>query len=168
MPSSCSNRRMGRAGGYHIGRKVDIAGGAVNAIAPGLSVVRERLENRTLFLLAGALDKRDPLLLEAKKPCCLEEEIPSYVYREVRPGQPVRELPAPDSDDHGADALRYGCCFLDKTDWRPELEAERLGPATFGGIMGHEEMWERIESGQAEIDHAVRLGWIDPPRRRRW
>ncbi len=144
------NTRLSRAGGYHLSGKADIAGGANNAIQAGLSVVRERFANRTLFVLSGALERQDPLLAEAKKPCSLAEEIPSYIYREIKDGHAVRDEPAPDSDDHACDALRYVCLHLDTSDWRSSEENQEhtFPPGSFGAVLGHAEVFEAMESGE--------------------
>lgn len=63
-----------------------------------------------LFLLRDSLVERDRRLEEAKKPCCTEEEMDSYVWREARTG--LKEEPLK-QDDHGNDALRYMVAHLD-------------------------------------------------------
>ncbi len=137
------NTRLGRAGGYHLTDEADIAGGANNAIQVGLSVVRERWANKSLFILRNALDRPDPILAEQKKPTGLIEEIPSYIYRDHKDGQAIREEPAPDADDHSADALRYLCLFLDSNDWRsPVAKGLEYASGTFGSVMGHVEVLE--------------------------
>ena len=65
--------------------------------------------NSPLFLFANALVRRDPLLVEVKKPTCTEEEIEAYVWDRVtggRLGERLLEAPA-DRDNHGMDAKRY-------------------------------------------------------------
>jgi hypothetical protein len=59
-----------------------------------------------LFLVRGALVKRDPLLDEAGRPCCTEEEIGGYVWNEAK-DQPVKEM------DDGCDTMRYLVAHLD-------------------------------------------------------
>ena len=146
------NVRLGRAGGYHITNKADIAGGGNNAIQAGLSVVRERWDNRTLFILRNALKRPDPILAEAKKPTGLIEELPSYIYREIKDGSPVKDEPAPDADDHSADALRYLCLFLDDHDWRPTPEIDRsFKPGSFGARLGHAEVGDDVEQMMLEL-----------------
>lgn len=140
------NTRLARAGGYHITRKTDICGGANNAIAVGLSVVRERFANRTLFILRSALERPDPILADAKKPTGIIEELPSYIYREIRDGSPVKDEPAPDSDDHSCDALRYLCLHLDTHDWRPSTEQARTFAAgSYGDMFNHAGVADEVE-----------------------
>ena len=158
---------MGRAGGHWLGRSVDIAGGARNAVSAGLSVVRERFADKSLFILASALDRPDPLLLEAKEPTCLAQEIPSYIYREVKDGQTVREEPAPGQADHAADALRYGCLFLDDHDWQPEAVQHEFNPNSYAAVLDHASVWGRVESGESQRKYMqslygpVRKHWSD-------
>ncbi len=145
------NKRLGRAGGYHISSKTPIAGGAINAIQPGLSVVRERFANRSLFILRSALDRPDPILAEAKKPVGLVEELPSYIYREIKDGSPVKDDPAPDADDHSCDALRYLCLHLDSNDWRTQPEQDRtFAPGSYGARLGHADVPDEVEAFEME------------------
>lgn len=139
------NHRMGKVGGYWIAQGVEKK---PNDFGPSASIVRERLELKTLYFLKGNLESRDPELVEAKKPTCVEEEIPSYVYREIKDGQPVKEEPAPDSDDHGADALRYLCMFLDRNDWQPVKEKSQYPAGSFGKLLGHDKVLRRMKEGQ--------------------
>jgi hypothetical protein len=68
-----------------------------------------------LFLLRDSLVSRDPLLDEAKKPCCTEEEIESYVWDEVTGGRlGDRTLEEPRAvDNHGMDAKRYMVMYFE-------------------------------------------------------
>lgn len=80
---------------------------AEKAVSPGIQAVASRLkiagDNRPrLFLLRDSLVRRDPELVEAKRPTCTEEEIESYVWNDKRlKDEPVKE------NDHGMDATRY-------------------------------------------------------------
>lgn len=135
------NQRMGKVGGHWIARPVEKL---KNDFGPTAGIVRERFDDQSLFFLRGNLESRDPELIEAKCPCSVEEEIQSYVYREVKDGQAVKEECAPDSDDHGCDMVRYGMTFLDRNDWQPNQEKSRLPIGSIGRIMGHEALLERI------------------------
>lgn len=53
-----------------------------------------------VFFLRDSLVERDPVLVDAKKPTCTEEEIPAYVWNPEK-DEPVKK------DDHGCDTLRY-------------------------------------------------------------
>lgn len=124
---------------------------AMNSFEAGANIVRDRLATSTdgkprLFILRNALESRDPELAEAKKPCGLIEEIPSYTYREIKDGQPVREEPAPDSDDHSCDAARYACAYLDYSVYEPQKPVKVVDPNTFEGRFNVEEFMERLRS----------------------
>lgn len=58
-----------------------------------------------LYLLENALVESDPKLKDAKKPTCLEEELPGLVWDTKKDGSAPEE--AVKLDDHGCDALRY-------------------------------------------------------------
>jgi phage terminase large subunit len=64
-----------------------------------------------LFLYRDALVERDRELLDAKKPCCSEEEVEGYVW-DVAGGRRKGETPV-DRDNHGMDAMRYMVMHLD-------------------------------------------------------
>lgn len=106
---------------------------AINAFSTGADVVRERFDRNALFIVRGSLDKIDPDLRSAHQPVCLVDEIPSYEYREIKPGQRSKEEPRPDGVEHGCDALRYGMMYLDyskytkekQTQWRKGTELRR-------------------------------------------
>ncbi len=53
----------------------------------------------------------DPVLVAAKKPATLQDEIPGYQWPDSPDGRPVKEVPVK-VDDHALDALRYGCFYL--------------------------------------------------------
>jgi phage terminase large subunit len=93
---------------------------ALKEVQAGIEKVASRLKAAAdgrprLFLLRDSLVRRDPLLEEAKKPTCTEEEIDSYVWDEVaggRLGERILEQPRP-IDDHGMDAMRYVVMHLE-------------------------------------------------------
>jgi len=139
------NNRMGMVGGFWI------AIGANNDFLMGSNVVRERLEKDTLFFLAdcqftGGMRHDevepgpDPLRIERRKPVSLIEEIPSYNYKEAKPGMLTREEPATDSEDHGCDACRYAMVWLDGTDWSPAMAAPVYEAGTYGAFFKHAEV----------------------------
>jgi len=151
------NTRLGRAGGMQLSNKADIAGGATNAIQAGLSVVRERFANKSLFILSNALDRPDPILTEAKKPTGLIEEVPSYIYREIKDGSQVKDDPAPDGDDHSCDALRYLCLHLDSHDWRRQAQVDHtFAPGTFGAVLNHANVEDEVEAA-FQLPRNIRL-----------
>jgi len=76
------------------------------------------------------------------KPCCLIEELPSYVWTKSRDGRPVRERPDPTCSDHGVDALRYAAMFL----WNRDMSLPEAPPeyedGTWGDLLGHTALHE--------------------------
>jgi phage terminase large subunit len=52
------------------------------------------------------LVEADPLLEEAKKPLCLDDEIVGYTWQKTQDGKPDKEQPVK-VDDHGCDTMRY-------------------------------------------------------------
>jgi phage terminase large subunit len=89
---------------------------ATKDISPGIQAVASRLKvagdgKPRLFLLRNSLVARDPVLDEARKPLCTEEEIDAYVW-DTASGRRHGEIPI-DRDNHGLDALRYVVAKLD-------------------------------------------------------
>ena len=66
------------------------------------------------------------------KPCGIIEEITSYQWEEPKPDKASRERPN-QVNDHGLDALRYGCLAIDR--WF-DGEAEKDKPAYEEGTIG--------------------------------
>lgn len=90
---------------------------ARKSVKDGIEAVQSRLKvagdgRPRLFLVRGALVERDPLLADAKKPTCTEEEVGGYVWAPGPDGRAAKEEPVK-IDDHGADALRYACAEVD-------------------------------------------------------
>ena len=108
------NRRMGQVGGHWIATPCD----KTKDFKVQASIVRERLENNGLFVLRNCRQVRDPELVENKKPIGLIEEMPEYVYAELKDGKPVKEEPDRGCADHSQDMLRYVCAFVEHSDWR--------------------------------------------------
>jgi phage terminase large subunit len=89
---------------------------AHKAVSPGIQAVASRLKvagdgRPRLFLLRDALDERDPLLVEAKRPTCTDEEVESYVWN-VAGGRKKGEEPLKEND-HGCDCTRYLVAYRD-------------------------------------------------------
>jgi len=82
-------------------------------ITSGIQAVQKRFKTNTIFLMQDSLVSRDPLLDEAKKPCCTEEEIDSYIWPKGVDGKPIKEVPVKEND-HGMDTMRYGVAYIDK------------------------------------------------------
>jgi len=93
-------------------------------ISPGVQAVEERLRiagdgKPRLFLLRGSLVKKDKSLEAKHLPTCTEEELLRYAWPKAPDGKPLKEQPVK-VNDHGCDALRYLCAYLDLTTrWRP-------------------------------------------------
>lgn len=65
-----------------------------------------------LFIFKDALVERDELLAEDKKPLCLAQELPEYVFPKSSDGKPNKEEPVK-LHDHGCDAMRYGVAYVE-------------------------------------------------------
>lgn len=78
-------------------------------VLEGIQAVQKRLRpvgnKPRLFLLRNSVKERDNSLVEAKKPCSTEEEIPGYIW-DTGAGKNPKEQPLK-QDDHGCDAMRY-------------------------------------------------------------
>lgn len=74
-------------------------------VTEGIQAVQVRLRDAKIAILRDSLVERDPTLVDAKKPCCTEEEIPGYIW-DTGAGKAPKEQPLK-VDDHGCDALRY-------------------------------------------------------------
>jgi hypothetical protein len=94
----------------HLGRSTVAAH---KSVSEGIQAVGERLKpagdgKPRLFICKDALAERDPLLAEARKPCCTEDEMSEYVWdaSAAAGSQNKRETPLK-RNDHGMDAMRY-------------------------------------------------------------
>lgn len=86
-------------------------------VSPGIQAVKARLKVQPdgkprIFFVRGALVEVDPLLVEAKKPTCTEEEIPGYSWKQYDDGKPNKEEPIK-VNDHGCDDTRYLVARID-------------------------------------------------------
>lgn len=80
-------------------------------VSPGIQAVKTRLKVQSdgkprLYFVRGALVSIDPLLEEAKKPVCTEDEMPGYSWKRYEDGKPNKEEPVK-INDHGCDTTRY-------------------------------------------------------------
>lgn len=115
-------------------------------------MVRQKMRIQTdgrpgLVMLAGCLEFRDMDLHEKGLPCSTSEEIPSYVYATSGDGRLDVEKTDPDCADHGCDSMRYAVTFLWRRDLSEEKEKERSRKITWGDVLGHDEVWDKIRSG---------------------
>lgn len=97
---------------------------AFKSISPGIQAVQKRIARAgdgkpRIFFLRDSLVERDPALEEARKPCCLEEEIEAYVWPQTSSGKPEAPVKI---DDHSCDAMRYVCAFVDRVAADPSHE----------------------------------------------
>lgn len=89
---------------------------APKAVDAGIQSVAARLRvagdgKPRLFIFKTALVERDPELVEAHKPQSTAQEFDGYVW-DTAAGRRKGEQPVK-RDDHGMDALRYMCHYLD-------------------------------------------------------
>jgi phage terminase large subunit len=81
---------------------------ADNAVLPGINAVKQRMAQKRLHIVRDSLGQVDETLEAERKPKCLEDEIPMYVWaNKSAKEQPVK------ADDHGVDMLRYAVMYLD-------------------------------------------------------
>jgi phage terminase large subunit len=83
---------------------------ARKSVSDGIQAVQTRLKvagdgRPRLVVMRDAVARRDPELVEAKKPTCVIDEFPGYVWA-VKPGGSLKEEPLKEND-HSMDALRY-------------------------------------------------------------
>ncbi len=102
-------------------------------ITSGIQAVQRRIKvahdgKPRLFILDNALVARDPLLDEAKKPCCTAEEVDCYVWPKGQDGKALKEVPVKEYD-HGMDAGRYGVAYIDKVGDDGVLEFSVAAPS---------------------------------------
>lgn len=122
---------------------------AENAVMSGIEHVRMALnpEDPQLFLIRGALVHRDPALDDRSLPCCLEEEIPRYVYPKVEEDKPVKEKPDSICDDHACDAMRYACMAAWKRNFEVLKARAKFPEGSYGHVLGHEAVLKRMGPG---------------------
>lgn len=136
------NERMGTpAGRKHPG----LARKANNSWRTGADQLNEALRPQDgsrpkIYVVHNCLRSgRDEQRDYEKQPCCLEEEIPGYVWRKHQDGRPLKEEPEPGQQDHSLDAARYAGMF----NWRRDMEHPRPGMPMFpvdtlGDLLKHE------------------------------
>ena len=92
-----------------------------------------------MYFVKGALNGRDPHLVEKSSPTCLEEELPSLVWAESKDGRPVREIPDPSCADHACDAMRYAVMFAWRKDMSRAVSVEKYAANSLGSLLQHDE-----------------------------
>jgi WD40 repeat protein len=103
------------SGGLDTTVKVWIPTTGIQAVASRLKVAGDGKPR--LFLLRNSLVEPDPVLIDAKRPLCTEEEINAYVW-DTSAGRRQGEVPI-DENNHGLDALRYLVARFDGPQARP-------------------------------------------------
>lgn len=91
---------------------------ADNDIMVGLRIVQQRLRKQAdgrygLYFLRDCLQGVDNALVEARQPFSTTQEFETYVYEEPKDGKALKEKPV-DYSNHGMDAMRYACMFVDR------------------------------------------------------
>lgn len=104
-------------------------------VSPGLQAVSQRLKvagdgRPRLALARDALVSRDPLLDEAKKPTCTDEEFEAYVWddatKKLNPDGTYKAEAPLKINDHGMDAMRYLVAYFDLQDPRLAMMGQAL------------------------------------------
>ena len=82
---------------------------ADNAVLPGINAVKQRLAEKRLFVVRDSLQSTDEALVEGRRPKCVEEEFPAYVWADKSGKEtPIKE------DDHGMDMVRYAVAQMER------------------------------------------------------
>lgn len=109
---------------------------ANKSVQTGLSVVRDRLEAKQMFLCMDASRVFDAELDEAQKPKSTEEEIPAYCFPVNDDDKPISEEPDPLCTDHGCDAMRYAAMYLWGKDYSIKPKPPRARTGSMSAILG--------------------------------
>lgn len=101
---------------------------ANNDISVGIQAVQARLVKAgdgrpRLFILKDAVVEADEELIAKHEPACTADEFDVYMWPKSQDGRSLKEKPLP-KNDHGLDALRYVCVYLDLT---PDTGAPEAG-----------------------------------------
>jgi phage terminase large subunit len=81
-------------------------------VTEGIQAVASRMKPQgpdgrpRIELMRDSVERRDPDLIEAKKPTCTAEEVPGYIWAPPTAGRKAKEEPQKE-DDHGCDGMRY-------------------------------------------------------------
>lgn len=142
---------------------------AIKEISPGLQAVASRLRvpgdgKPRLVIFKDALDERDPVLDEAKKPTCTAEEFEGYTW-DTGGGRRKGEQPV-DRDNHGMDAIRYAIFWLDgkpRGEWgKSDADGGRIGAGAIEGVAGRRpapEVRGFPADGKSVAERAPRGAW---------
>lgn len=94
-----------------------------------------------MYFIDDALSEgggRDASRAAARKTVCTEDEFLGYTWKQHKDGQPIKEEPEDENDDHGLDCARYAAMFV----WHNDLEPEDNTPVLPVGSIGWELGWE--------------------------
>ena len=94
-----------------------------------------------LMISAYALTEGKDMTL-GFRPKSVVEEIPGYIYRVQKPGEPIHEEPAASASDHGCDSMRYAVWWVHRTFTVRRQRARLAPPGSIGAIMGGFEQLE--------------------------
>lgn len=92
----------------------------------GIQVMQDRIAAGRLKWVRGCLIEIDQDLRNAYKPWSTIQEFDCYVWKRNTDGTITKEEPEK-KNDHGMDALRYLCMYLDKDNYRLSPGAPSLG-----------------------------------------
>jgi len=95
---------------------------AFTDVLPTITNLQERFAQDRFYIVRDSLRYRDERLVEARKPTCLEEELPSYVWADKN----TKDVPVKE-DDHGIDYSRYACAYVDKLTRKTRRKAKVYG-----------------------------------------
>ena len=137
---SLFNDRLTEKGHPRIARPADNRRKSKGGELGGLDMVAWGFAKDLIFLVRGALQGRDPDLVAAHKPTCLEEEIPSYIWLKAEDGREVKEETDPACEDHACDATRYACMFAWRKDLEPRIKEPVFPPNSFGAALRHKQV----------------------------
>ena len=133
---------------------------ARKSVASGIEAVKALMRVQgdgrpRLYVMRDALVERDPLLVDAKRPVCTEQEIEGYVYHQAADGRPVKEEPVK-TDDHGCDGMRYMAMYLN--------------PVTAGKVefMGEGEPAAFADLPEDATDEDRQAAWLSPENEELW
>lgn len=96
---------------------------ACKSVKRGIEAVQMRLRvddsgKPNIFVIRGCLVEVDPLLVDSKRPTCLMDEVPGYVWAPALSNRPAKEEPLK-KNDHAVDAMRYLVAEVDDVNYRP-------------------------------------------------
>lgn len=92
----------------------------------GIDAVRTRFRQDALFIVRGALRQADPYLRQKRKPLCLEDELPQFVYPVTADGKRHKETPDKGCANHAADTCRGTMSWAFLKDLSPAIKVQEI------------------------------------------